>query len=85
MRYYCGVDRQELRRRIAQRAKAVRFSELQRLLQAYGWTLDRVAGSHYIFRRAGQKLPVPYRRPHVLRAYVDQALRLTEGEDDDDN
>jgi hypothetical protein len=49
MRYYCGVDRKEPRRRLEQRQNAVRSAELQRPLEAYGWALHRVAGSHYLF------------------------------------
>jgi predicted RNA binding protein YcfA (HicA-like mRNA interferase family) len=63
----------------------VRFSELQDMLEAYGWRLDRVRGSHHIFRRGTEKLSVPYRRPHVLVAYVRQALKATEGEDEGDD
>ncbi len=79
------MDRAESRRRVAQRPHSVRLSELQQLLEAYGWTLDRSVGSHHIFRRGGQKLSVPFRRPHLRVAYVRLALQMTEGEDDDDD
>lgn len=72
-----------MRRRIAQRPNAVTLAELRRLVEAYGWTLDRIAGSHHIFRRGGRKLSIPLRRPHVLLAYVRQALKETENDDDD--
>lgn len=77
------MDRQELRQRVAQHPNAVRFEDLRHLLEAYGWTLDRVRGSHYIFTRDGETLTVPHRRPHVLAVYVKKVLSLTEGEDQD--
>ena len=74
-------DRREMRRRIAQHPNAVRFDDLRRLLEAYGWTLDRVRGSHYIFARGAETLSVPYRRPHVMPVYVKKVLELTEEDD----
>ena len=53
------MDREELRRRIAQRPNAVRFQELRRLLEAYGWQHVRTAGSHYIFQRGTQTVSLP--------------------------
>jgi hypothetical protein len=73
--------RRVLRERIAQHPRAVRFEDLRRLLEAYGWELARIRGSHHIFVRGNEALPIPYRRPHVLPAYVRRALRLTEGYD----
>jgi len=69
--------RRQLWERLAQRPRAVRFDEIQRLLELSGWTLDRVRGSHHVFRRAGAQLTVPYRRPHVLPVYVREVLRRT--------
>ncbi len=68
------MDRERLRQRIAQRPNAVRFEELAGLLAAYGFVLARSAGSHHIYARGRQRLTVPYRRPHVLAAYVREAL-----------
>lgn len=75
------TKRRELRRRVAQHPKSVSFAELRRLLEAYGWELDRVRGSHHIFARGAQTLALPHRRPHVLPAYVRTVLALTEGLD----
>ena len=84
MRYHPTVDRQELRRRLAQRPNAVRFSELQQLLEAYGWRLERVRGSHHLFVRGGERLVIPLRRPHVLPIYVRQVLSRTQEQDDEE-
>lgn len=84
IRYHPSVEREELRRRIGQHPNAVRFGELQDLLEAYGWTLDRVRSSHHIFTRGSETLSVPFKRPHVLGVYVRKVLTLCtdEGEDD---
>jgi predicted RNA binding protein YcfA (HicA-like mRNA interferase family) len=78
------VDRRELRRRLAQRPNAVRFEELRRYLELCGFRLQRVKGSHHIFRRGPQGIVIPYRRPHVLSNYVREALAETREEGDDD-
>lgn len=75
------MDRRELRRRIAARPNGVRFEELAKLLEAYGWERVRVRGSHHVFGRGDETLVVPLRRPHVLAIYVRAALdRTGEGE-----
>lgn len=77
------MERQELRERLARRPHAVRFAELDRLLRLSGWELARVEGSHHIYVQGGHIFVVPYRRPHLLAAYVRAALRLTREPDDD--
>jgi predicted RNA binding protein YcfA (HicA-like mRNA interferase family) len=72
-----------MRERIARRPNAVRFSEAQAVLEAYGWELARVTGSHHIFVRGAERLSVPFRRPHILPSYVRDILRATEGQDDE--
>jgi HicA toxin of bacterial toxin-antitoxin, len=54
-----------LRRRIAQHPNAVRFEDLRRLLEAYGFERARIRGSHHIFVRGAEIQVVPFRRPHV--------------------
>jgi len=68
---------------MAQHPKGVTFREAKQLLEAYGWTVDRIRGSHHIFVRGPQTQPVSHRRPTILAVYVRQILKLTEGEDDD--
>lgn len=76
------MDRERLRQRIAQRPPAVRFEELAGLLEAYGFVLARSAGSHHVYARGGQRLTVPYKGPHVLAAYVREALKYCGDEDE---
>lgn len=62
------MDRKQLRRRLVRRPNAV-----------------RTHGSHFLFQY-GTEVPivVPYRRPHVLAAYVRDVLRRTKETDDDE-
>lgn len=77
-------DRLErLRERIAQSPKQVRFADLDRLLQGYGFTVCQPRGgsSHYVYTKGAKRLTVPYRRPHLREHYVREALALLEEED----
>jgi len=77
------VNRREFRRRLANRPHDVRFEEIEKLLNLYGWELDTIRGSHHVFRREGKGLiSVPFRRPRILAAYVRRVLELT-GEEDE--
>ena len=72
------MDRRELRRRIASRPNSVRFEELQRLLEVYGWTVIRIRGSHHTFQRGGDRYVIPRRTPQMLPDYVRGVLDRTE-------
>jgi predicted RNA binding protein YcfA (HicA-like mRNA interferase family) len=78
------MDRKEMRRRMAQHARAVSFAEAERVLGAYGWTVTRIAGSHHRFSRGGSHLTIPLRRPHILPVYVRQILAMTAADDEAD-
>lgn len=65
---------------LAQRPNAVRFEELQRLLELSGWTLERSRGSHHVFGKGGHMVVIPRRTPHVKAVYVKEVVRLTHPE-----
>jgi predicted RNA binding protein YcfA (HicA-like mRNA interferase family) len=71
--------RQKRRHKIAQNPKNVRFEDLQRLLEDYGFELKRTKGSHHAFiGYVGDEkmtLIVPYHRP-LKEVYVKQVLSL---------
>jgi predicted RNA binding protein YcfA (HicA-like mRNA interferase family) len=49
----------------------VRFSEIRRLLEAKGYRLARISGSHHVFTKAGARaVPIPVHRGQVRFAYV---------------
>jgi len=38
----------------------IRFAEIHKLLKHHGWTLDRISGSHHIFKKEGcQPISIP--------------------------
>jgi predicted RNA binding protein YcfA (HicA-like mRNA interferase family) len=73
-----------MRRRMSQHRNAVSFVEARRVLEAYGWTLTRISGSHHRYSRGGAHLTIPLRRPHILAAYVRQILTMTAVDDEAD-
>jgi predicted RNA binding protein YcfA (HicA-like mRNA interferase family) len=44
------TKRDRLRRRLRNNPKGAKFSEIETLLLGFGFTLDRVSGSHHLFR-----------------------------------
>ena len=70
---------------MARHPNSVTFNEARRVLEAYGWRLDHVRGSHHYFRRAGVLLTIPLRRPCILTTYVRQILKATQEDTDDDD
>ena len=49
----------------------VRFAEVRKKLEAHGWTLDRISGSHHIFRKEGSRnFSIPVHRGKVRPVYI---------------
>ncbi len=71
-------QRVKLIQRICSRPPDARFREVQRLLEAFGWTLMRQRGSHATFSLpGGLPITVPIRDGKVGRVYlVDICSRL---------
>ena len=78
--------REKLRAKIEQGPRHVRFEDLSKLLQAYGFEMCRPSkGSHYYYVRGRYQISVPYRRPHVLPVYVRRALVLIDQAESEEN
>ena len=81
----------DVRRRIARlrkRTANVRFRELRSLVEAAGWELDRVSGSHYFFAKRGRMpLSIPNHRgalnPYLVDGVLDE-LERDYGEEEKD-
>jgi predicted RNA binding protein YcfA (HicA-like mRNA interferase family) len=83
-------------KKLRQNPKNVSLEQLQLVLEDYGFWLDRVVGSHHIFRAElhtrNWKLSIPFNRP-IKIIYVTQALEAIDQiileaaikEDDDGN
>jgi len=55
-------------------ASDVRFSKVRRLLEERGWVLNRIAGSHHIFKKKGEPpFSVPVHRGKVKAYYYKKA------------
>ena len=74
------TKRDKLLRKIRNNPAQVSFADLDGLLLASGFLrrAPRSGSSHVISTRAGRVLSVPYKRPHVGRVYVKQALQILE-------
>ena len=55
----------------------VRFSEVERLFRKHGWTVDRVRGSHHVFKSpTGQVFIVPVHNKQVKYGYYRDAKTI---------
>ena len=54
------------------------FSDLRKLLEEEGFVLDRVAGSHHVFRRGGTVFVVPVHNNRMKTVYVKRAIAIIE-------
>jgi len=67
--------REKLLAKIRNNPKGVRFGELTKLLEWYGFELKRVRGSHHAYTRGHYNLIVPKRKPHLHSYAVKDALK----------
>ena len=72
--------------RICYLSKEVRFTELRRVLEFYGYEMNAPRGgsSHYTFRKPG-KMPItiPKHEP-IKRVYVQMVKEIVESEEQED-
>jgi predicted RNA binding protein YcfA (HicA-like mRNA interferase family) len=69
----------KLLQRLKNRPKSATFEDVRTLLTQEGFTLDRVTGSHHIFRRAGIIFVIPVHANRVKSIYVERVVELIEG------
>ena len=52
-------------------ASGKRFAEVRKMLEAKGYTLARISGSHHVFTKPGARaVPIPVPAGRVKAAYV---------------
>lgn len=71
--------------RICSLAKDLRFDELRKVLEDYGYVMDAPKGgsSHYTFRKSGcQPITIPKHEP-IKRVYVEMVRKVVESEEND--
>ena len=72
--------------KIKNNPKNVRFEELDKILLKSGFQKRQPGkgSSHYTYTKGTARLSVPFEQPHIKRRYVELALKLLEGEINDD-
>jgi len=58
----------------------VTFGDIRKLLELEGFDLDRITGSHHIFKREEIVLVIPVHNNRVKSVYVKRVVELIEGE-----
>lgn len=57
-----------------------RFADIRQLLELEGYMLDRITGSHHIFKRDETIFVVPVHNKRVKAIYVRRVVELIEGD-----
>ena len=58
----------------------VRFAEIKKYLESRGWWLDRIRGSHHVFKKSdGTIYVVPVHGGKVKPFYVREIKKIVEG------
>jgi predicted RNA binding protein YcfA (HicA-like mRNA interferase family) len=58
----------------------VTFGDIRKLSELEGFDLDRITGSHHIFKRNEIVLVIPVHNNRVKSVYVKRVVELIEGE-----
>lgn len=76
----------KLLKKIKDNPKQVRFEELDKILIRAGFCRKqpRTGSSHYTYTKGPKRITVPYDQPHIGEAYVKLAIKILEGEMNDD-
>lgn len=72
----------KLLRKIYTLSKDLRFNELRKVLESYGYKMNAPKGgsSHYTFRKSGcQPITIPKHEP-IKRVYVEMVKQIVESE-----
>lgn len=69
--------------RICKLSKDIRFDELRKVLESYGYMMNspRTGSSHYTFRKQGcQPITIPKNEP-IKRVYIEMVRQVVESEE----
>ena len=70
------TKREKALRKMRNNPKEVRFNDLAKVLEQYGFEIRKTGGSHQVFTRGQYRIIVPFRKPHLLEYVVKDALRI---------
>ena len=71
-----AMKKRKLLDRLTNNPNGATFDDVRRLLLQEGFTLDRIKGSHYIFKKPGITFIIPVHANRVKSVYVKQLIRL---------
>ncbi|HEY3876746.1 MAG TPA: type II toxin-antitoxin system HicA family toxin [Candidatus Kapabacteria bacterium] len=54
------------------------FSDIRTMLEEEGFLLDRIAGSHHVFRKGSTIFAIPVHHNRVKSVYVKRAIAIIE-------
>ena len=77
----------KLLEKICSLSRDLRFDELRRVLESYGYTINapRSGSSHYTFRKSGcQPITIPKHEP-IKKVYVEMVKQIVESEGANEN
>ncbi len=58
-------------------ASEIRFAEVKKMLEAKGYRLTRISGSHHVFTKTGlRSVPIPVHKGKVKPAYARMIQKL---------
>jgi predicted RNA binding protein YcfA (HicA-like mRNA interferase family) len=72
------MQRRKLIERLKNNPKGATFDDVRRLLVQEGFDLDRVTGSHHIFKRTGITFVIPVHKNRVKLVYIKRVIELIE-------
>ena len=72
------MQRRKLIERLKNNPQGATFDDIRRLLSQEGFGLDRVTGSHHIFKRSGITFVIPVHKNRVKSVYVKHVIELIE-------
>lgn len=73
-----GMQKRKLLERLKNNPKGATFDDIRTLLSQEGFQLDRVTGSHHIFKRPGITFVIPVHHNRVKSVYVKRVIDLIE-------
>jgi predicted RNA binding protein YcfA (HicA-like mRNA interferase family) len=68
----------KLLNRLTKSPKGATFDDIRTLLSYEGFKLDRITGSHHIFKKAGITFVIPVHGNRVKSVYVKRVIALIE-------
>ena len=70
------TKREKALQKIRNNPRGVRFNDLAKMLEQYGFEIRKTGGSHQVFMRGQYRISVPFRKPHLLEYVVKDALKI---------